>query len=143
MMAFLQSNLVQRILSALVLIPLTFFCVWQGEVVFLIFLIGLFVISLMEWYQLSKKIKKFYVFMIAGIVYFFAAFASLYDLQKELDIAILFVVMVWASDSGAYLFGKTIGGKKIAPHISPNKTWAGLAGAMITPLIVFFAISYS
>lgn len=37
---------------------------------------------------------------------------------------------VWASDTTAYLFGKTIGGKKMAPKISPNKTWAGLTGSM-------------
>lgn len=40
-------------------------------------------------------------------------------------------VMVWATDTGAYAFGKTIGGPKLAPRISPNKTWAGLAGGMI------------
>jgi phosphatidate cytidylyltransferase len=38
--------------------------------------------------------------------------------------------MVWATDTGAYAFGKTIGGPKLAPRISPNKTWAGLAGGM-------------
>ena len=39
---------------------------------------------------------------------------------------------VWAMDTGAYLFGKTIGGPKMCPKISPKKTWAGLIGGMLT-----------
>ncbi len=38
--------------------------------------------------------------------------------------------MVWATDIGAYAFGRGIGGPKLAPRISPNKTWAGLVGGM-------------
>lgn len=40
-------------------------------------------------------------------------------------------VMVWATDIGAYVFGRSIGGPKLAPRISPNKTWAGLFGGML------------
>ena len=39
---------------------------------------------------------------------------------------------VWAMDTGAYAFGKTIGGPKMCPKISPKKTWAGLIGGMLT-----------
>ncbi|MCQ2914224.1 MAG: phosphatidate cytidylyltransferase [Alphaproteobacteria bacterium] len=39
--------------------------------------------------------------------------------------------LVWAMDTGAYAFGKTIGGPKFAPRISPKKTWAGFIGGMI------------
>lgn len=40
-------------------------------------------------------------------------------------------VPVWLADTGALLFGKLIGGAKLAPTISPNKTWAGLGGAIV------------
>lgn len=42
----------------------------------------------------------------------------------------LLVAMVIATDTGAYFSGKNIGGPKLAPTISPNKTWAGLIGGM-------------
>jgi phosphatidate cytidylyltransferase len=39
------------------------------------------------------------------------------------------LALVWASDVGGYVFGRLIGGRKLAPAWSPNKTWAGFAGA--------------
>jgi phosphatidate cytidylyltransferase len=55
--------------------------------------------------------------------------------------SLLFVVLtVWSSDSMAYLVGRALGGPKLAPRISPGKTWSGalggLAGAMIAGAIV-------
>lgn len=47
----------------------------------------------------------------------------------KIIIAFLFIT-VWASDSIAYVFGRLIGGPKLAPKISPKKTWAGLLGSM-------------
>ncbi|MEN8721570.1 MAG: phosphatidate cytidylyltransferase [Alphaproteobacteria bacterium] len=49
---------------------------------------------------------------------------------------VLILFIVWAMDIGAYFSGKTIGGPKMAPRLSPNKTWAGLIGGMITAGVV-------
>jgi phosphatidate cytidylyltransferase len=46
-------------------------------------------------------------------------------------------LIVWSTDTGALLFGKLIGGAKIAPKLSPGKTWAGTIGGSITAAIVF------
>lgn len=46
--------------------------------------------------------------------------------------AVLFVfAVVWASDTAAYAAGRSIGGPKLWPRVSPNKTWAGLIGALV------------
>jgi phosphatidate cytidylyltransferase len=44
---------------------------------------------------------------------------------------LLIFAVVWAADSAAYFAGRAIGGPRLAPAVSPNKTWAGLAGAVI------------
>jgi phosphatidate cytidylyltransferase len=47
----------------------------------------------------------------------------------------LFAV-VWASDIGAYAFGRLIGGPKLAPALSPNKTWAGAIGGLGCAMVI-------
>jgi phosphatidate cytidylyltransferase len=45
------------------------------------------------------------------------------------------MVVTWATDIGGYAAGRTIGGPKLAPRISPNKTWAGLGGGVMAAAI--------
>ncbi len=57
-------------------------------------------------------------------------------------VAILFVVLVvWASDIGAYLVGRMLGGPKLAPAISPNKTWSGAVGGLAAAIVVGLAVA--
>lgn len=66
--------------------------------------------------------------MIAGAVYIGLA-AWFLAAMPRFDLVVL-VVAVILTDTGAYFSGRAIGGPKLAPRISPSKTWAGLAGGM-------------
>lgn len=46
-------------------------------------------------------------------------------------------LIVWATDTGALIFGNLIGGPRIAPRLSPGKTWAGTIGGSVTAALVF------
>jgi len=47
------------------------------------------------------------------------------------------LLIVWATDTGALIFGNLIGGPRMAPKLSPSKTWAGTIGGSLTAAIIF------
>ena len=47
-------------------------------------------------------------------------------------------MLVWAADSGAYFSGRAFGKRKLAPKVSPGKSWEGVAGGLITALVLAF-----
>ena len=57
------------------------------------------------------------------------------------------IALVVAADTGGYLVGRTVGGAKLAPRISPNKTWSGLggavAGAALVGLLTAFILNHT
>ena len=78
--------------------------------------------------------------LILGVPYVTLGIGSLMWIYYITAFHILcFVLMIWATDIGGYVFGKTIKGPKLAPKISPNKTWAGLVGGVLLAAAVSFA----
>ena len=80
----------------------------------------------------------------AGAAYVSLALTSLAWLRGQDDhglVVIWLFFSVWAMDVGGYFAGKGIGGPKLAPVISPKKTWAGLIGGMVLAGIVSSVIS--
>lgn len=64
---------------------------------------------------------------------------SSYDSNFSLEVIFLFI-LIWSSDTFAYLVGKSIGKHKMAPVISPKKTWEGYAGGVVLTLILSYFV---
>lgn len=60
-------------------------------------------------------------------------------ISREIMLGLFFVV--WATDVGGYVVGRTIGGPKLAPKISPKKTWAGLIGAISFAMVIAYVFA--
>jgi phosphatidate cytidylyltransferase len=77
---------------------------------------------------------------VAGFLYAGSALfgAVLLRADREMGFAALIFVLlvVWATDIGGYFFGRGIGGPKLWPRVSPNKTWAGAVGGLLGSLAV-------
>ncbi|MBF0368262.1 MAG: phosphatidate cytidylyltransferase [Magnetococcales bacterium] len=54
------------------------------------------------------------------------------------DLLCYLLFVIWATDSGAYLVGRAIGKRKMAPRLSPNKSWEGLIGGILLGVVVGF-----
>jgi phosphatidate cytidylyltransferase len=128
-----KSDLGVRLVSAAVMLALTGTAFYFGGRVLDTFILVVALIAFVEFVLLVVKATANIPFRLAGILagaaYIFVAAGALAQLDSFLLIAAIGVVIF--TDTGAYMFGRTIGGPKIAKSISPSKTWAGLFGGML------------
>jgi phosphatidate cytidylyltransferase len=83
--------------------------------------------------------------MAAGVLYAGLGAATLIVVRGQNEMgamALLWLLLVvWSTDIGAYFSGRTFGGPKLAPAISPNKTWAGFFGGLLAAIVVSLVFS--
>lgn len=142
-----HSGLYLRVVSGVVLAPLALFALIYGGWPFSV-MIGLCLgLSLYEWLHMSKLSKRAVLTFLWGFAYIVICFAAIVHLRlgfaQGAGLTLALLLSVWASDIGAYFTGKAIGGPKMAPSISPNKTWAGLIGGMVCSTLVFTGFVYA
>ena len=129
----IKKELQKRILSSIILTPLSFFLIIQGSITFIFFLVLLFFVTSFEWFKMTKKND---LFRILGLFFLFFSFYSAVYLRQYIGLNFfLFLITVCIfTDIGGYLFGKLLKGPKLT-KISPNKTYSGVIGSFLISLI--------
>ena len=145
-----KSDLGTRTLSAIVMLAVTGTALWVGGWLWSSFAIMVAIVVLVEWFGLVRKFAKSgfprVIWALTGVVYIGSAGVFLAMLGNgwfmgggRLGLVLSLLSVVVATDTGAYFTGRALGGPKIAPAISPSKTWSGLFGGMILAAVVMAA----
>ena len=129
----IDKELKKRILSSLILIPVSFFFIIQGSLTFIFFLSLIFLLTSLEWFKMTKNTD---LFKILGLFFLFFTFFSTVYLRQYIGLNFfLFLIIVCIfTDIGGYIFGKTFKGPKLT-KVSPKKTYSGVLGSFLISLI--------
>ena len=138
-----MSNLLVRTASSVVLVGIALAAAVLGGYVFAVLVAAVAVIMLFEWRRMTAGWG--FGWSVAGFLYaLLPALALLWIRDRHeqgLELLIWVFLVTWATDIGAFFAGRAIGGPKLAPAISPNKTIAGLAGGIVSAGLAGFAWS--
>tara|TARA_Y100001936_G_C15877913_1_gene561249 strand:+ start:44 stop:706 length:663 start_codon:yes stop_codon:yes gene_type:complete len=134
----MSKEFIKRLLSSLALVPLVLFFVINGAYYFIFFILVVSIISIYEWYLMSKN----KAYKIPGIIFLIFSFYTAYYLRNEMyGDYLYFIVIIFiciSTDIGGYTFGKIFKGPKLT-KISPKKTYAGVIGGYFCS-IIFMAL---
>jgi phosphatidate cytidylyltransferase len=154
---FLNKNLFLRIISAIIMIVISGFCLTRSSFTFSIFILVVTIVSYLEWFtvvsnnldeQKPESYKKYMIFWgVLGLIAILPSSASMLYLKdiNGTQSIVYIISIIAATDIGAYFFGKSIGGPKLAPSISPGKTISGSIFGILSSIIIgsiFYFIEY-
>ena len=129
----ISKELQKRILSSIILIPISFFFIIQGSFTFIFFLSFVLLVTSFEWLKMTKNED---LLRALGLFFLFFSFYTAIYLRQFIGLNFfLFLIIVCVfTDIGGYLFGKIFKGPKLST-ISPNKTYSGVFGGFFISLI--------
>ena len=126
----MNKELIKRILSSIILIPIVFYFILVGSFYFIFFTIICFLDASYEWNKMTKKLN----YKIFGFIFLLFSFFTFYESLTDHYLGIFVLLICVATDVGGYLFGKIFKGPKLT-KISPNKTYSGMIGGYFLSLI--------
>ena len=136
-----MSELLIRSLAGVVLILLALGTAFLGGYAFAVFAALAAVMIFYEWRRLVAGWG--FGWKVAGFIYALLPALSLLWIRDRapqgLELLLWIFIVTWTTDIGAYFAGRSIGGPKLAPKISPNKTIAGLVGGMVSAALAGYA----
>ena len=129
----IKKELQKRILSSIILLPVSFFFIIKGSLTFIFFLSLIFLITSLEWFKMTKNKDLVRIF---GIFFLFFSFFSTIYLRQYIGLNFfLFLIIVCIfTDTGGYIFGKIFKGPRLT-KISPKKTYSGVIGSFLMALL--------
>ena len=82
------------------------------------------------WLATGMRMRHPVILAVTGMLVLLPMWLAMVELQANPRLLLILIVILWIADTVAYFCGKTWGRRKLAPSISPGKTWEGIAGAL-------------
>jgi len=125
------------------LVVLAFFVLFVAEVRAPAFCVGaaFWIVAVPVWLWVGVRPQQRAVLVVAGFVVLVPPALAMIALMPSEALAVLAVA--WIADTGAYFAGKRWGRHKLAPSISPGKTWEGVAGGLLAAAAYAIILSIS
>ena len=119
----MNQELIKRILSSIIIVPIAFFFIIKGSLPFILFISFCFLVISYEWHIMTKN-KSYRIY---GYIFLFISFYTIYEIRiNEMFgfwIFIFITIICVFTDIGGYVFGKIFKGPKLTKY-SPNKTFS-------------------
>jgi len=135
-----MTNLKKRILTSLIILPLSIFVILKGGYILLSFLLVVFFIANYELFTVFKKRSTILFLDLILIVSLFSIFYLTENTKATFVILLWVIILCVCSDVGGYVFGKLFKWKKLT-KISPKKTFSGVFGSFIFSIFSIFIIN--
>ena len=133
----IDNELLKRIISSLIIIPVALFFIIKGSFLFIFFILICFLITSYEWHKMSNK-KSYY---LPGFLFIILSFYSAYLIRANdsdsLKFFLYILIVCVSTDIGGYIFGKIFKGPKLI-KISPKKTYSGVIGGYLMSIILYY-----
>ena len=127
-----MNELLVRIITGVIMIGVALAAAFEGGDFFALLVAAAATAMYWEWWMLSRAFGPRWT--VAGFGYaLLPAIALLWIRERDehgFDLLLWVFIVTWATDIGAYIVGRAFGRRKLAPSISPNKTFAGLYGGV-------------
>lgn len=138
-----KENTKQRVISAVILIPIALYAIFYSKDFFIFLAIIISIIMASEWTEMIVKMKDQRKWQIIGLLYIAIPIFMVIKIRfYGSEVLFWMFAVIWSTDIFAFFAGKNLGGPKLAPQISPNKTWSGLFGGVIASAVIGFLSSF-
>lgn len=111
--------------------------VWEGDAWLLMVALALLALALaMRGDDLTRSLPKA-ALLFTGVVYVFGCWKFAMPLREQNPHWLMYALLLnWAGDAGAYYVGRKFGRHKMAPRVSPQKSWEGAAASLVTSVLL-------
>ena len=138
-----MKELATRTAVGVILIVIALAAAFLGGTIFAVMVALIATVMYIEWsrmladWGLAWKVYGFFYCLLPAVsLLWIREQAEYVGIGRNPDLLIWVFLVVWSTDIGAYFAGRAIGGPKLAPSISPNKTVAGLIGGVLVATIL-------